>query len=282
MVAAKNLNIPVYYFFTSGACVLAAILYFPRLDQENQGSFKDMNKLIYLPGLPPIPTSDMPVATLDRNSRSYSDGIIINTFGSQEPKPVKAITDGLSKKLKEIAKGLELSRHRFLWVIRSQPTIKKEDLLVPPHLLDLNTLLPDGFLERTRHRGIVVNKWAPQVAVLNHKSVGGFVTHCGWNSVLEATCAGVPMVAWPLYAEQKMNRIVMVEEMKLALPMDEIEGGKVAAAQIEKRIRQLMESEEGNFIREVVKGRKEDAVRAVSKGGSSHVALAKLVECWDV
>ena len=108
------------------------------------------------------------------------------------------------------------------------------------------------------------------------------MTHCGWNSVLEATCAGVPMVAWPLYAEQKMNRIVMVEDMKLALPMDEIEGGKVAAAEIEKRIRQLMESEEGNFVREVVKARKEDAAMAMSEGGSSCVALAKLVEFWDV
>lgn len=99
--------------------------------------------------------------------------------------------------------------------------------------------------------------------------------------MLEATCAGVPMVAWPLYAEQKMNRI-MVEDMKLALPMDEIEGGKVAAAEIEKRIRQLMESEEGNFVREVVKARKEDAARAMSEGGSSCLALAKLVECRDV
>ena len=82
------------------------------------------------------------------------------------------------------------------------------------------------------------------------------MTHCGWNSVLEATCAGVPMVAWPLYAEQKMNRIVMVEDMKLALPMDEIEGGKVAAAEIEKQGRRMSQ-------------------------GSSHVALSKLVECWD-
>ncbi|PWA54847.1 glycosyltransferase UGT88A8 [Artemisia annua] len=234
MVAApKILNIPVYYFVTSGACVFATILHFPTLDRQNQGSFKDMNK----------------------------------SFTCQ---------------LKEITKGLELSGHRFLWVIRSQPTIKKEELFVPPDVLDSNTLLPDGFLERTKHRGIVVNKWAQQVAVLNHKSVGGFVTHCGWNSVLEATCFGVPMVAWPLYAEQKINRIVMVEDMKLALPMDEIEGGKVAAAEIEKRIRQLMESEEGNFVREVVKASKEDAARAMSDGGSSCVALAKLVECWDV
>lgn len=54
------------------------------------------------------------------------------------------------------------------------------------------------------------------------------MTHCGWNSVLEATRAGVPMLAWPLYAEQKLNKIVMVKEMKVALPMD-AKDGKVAA-----------------------------------------------------
>ena len=82
--------------------------YFPMLDRENPRGFKNMNKPIYIPGLPPIPLSDiMPVQTLDRNSKSYSDflqfshclpksdGIIINMFGSLEPKPTKAITDGV-------------------------------------------------------------------------------------------------------------------------------------------------------------------------------------------
>lgn len=49
------------------------------------------------------------------------------------------------------------------------------------------------------------------------------MTHCGWNSVLESVCAGVPMVAWPLYAEQRVNRVMLVEEMKIALPMNESE-----------------------------------------------------------
>jgi hypothetical protein len=107
MFADKNLNIPFYYFVTSGAFIIAGILYFPTLDRENPRSFKDMNKIIYVPGLPPIPSSDMPVPTLDRNSKGYSeflqlshclpksDGIIINTFGSLEPNTIKAITDGL-------------------------------------------------------------------------------------------------------------------------------------------------------------------------------------------
>ena len=60
---------------------------------------------------------------------------------------------------------------------------------------------------------MVVKNWAPQPAILSHESVGGFVSHCGWNSVLEAVVAGVPLVAWPLYAEQKMNRVYLVERI---------------------------------------------------------------------
>ena len=96
----------------------------------------------------------------------------------------------------------------------------------------------------------MVKSWAPQVAVLNHDSVGGFITHCGWNSVLESVCAGVPMVAWPLYAEQRFNRVLLVEEMKIALPMVESETGFVNSTEVEKRVKELMESKEGNSVRE--------------------------------
>ncbi|KAK1431750.1 hypothetical protein QVD17_08364 [Tagetes erecta] len=333
MAAAANLSIPVYYFFTSGACTLVEVLYFPTLDQNYPGSFRNMNRIVYAPGMPPIPSSDMPTVVLDRDSPVYSGflqlarhmpksaGIILNSFDSLEPNQIKAIRDGLcvpdqptpplycvgplladggdgsheclkwldmqpkksvvflcfgseglfsSEQLKEIAKGLEMSGHRFLWVIRSPPTDKD----------DWDSLLPDGFLDRTKDRGLVVKRWAPQVKVLSHESVGGFVTHCGWNSVLEATRAGVPMVAWPLYAEQRLNKIMLLEEMKMALPMDKSEDGKVAAVEVEKRVKQLMDSAEGKIIREIVDAKKVDAARAMSEGGSSCVALASLVESW--
>ncbi|KAI7754494.1 hypothetical protein M8C21_012819 [Ambrosia artemisiifolia] len=343
IAVAVKFNVPVYYFFTSGACCLAQFLYMPTIHKTTTESFKDMNSLVYSPGLPPIPSSDMVGPLLDRTTIDYSNfvkacelfpksaGIIINTFDSLEPRAIKAIHDGVcvpdgptppiycvgplvasggdgsheclswldlqpsasvvylcfgslgvfsGDQLKEIAKGLEMSGVRFLWVVRSPPSNRKEDQFLPPPEPDLDVLLPEGFLDRTKDRGLVVKKWAPQVAVLNHKSVGGFVTHCGWNSVLEAICAGVPMVGWPLYAEQKFNRVVLRDEMKLVLPMDELEGGLVTAMEVEKRVRQLMEGEEGKAVREAVKAIKEEAAMAVSEGGSSHVALSKLVATW--
>ncbi|KAD1027254.1 hypothetical protein E3N88_43397 [Mikania micrantha] len=338
MSVARRFNLPVYYFFTSGACCLAKFLYIPTIHRTSTESFKDMNTLIHSPGLPPIPSSDIVVPMLDRTTTDYSDfleicegfpksdGIIINTFDSLEPRAIKAIADGVcvpdqptppiycvgplvaaggddsheclqpmgsvvylcfgssgvltSEQLKEIAKGLEASGHRFLWVVRSPPSNKNEDRFLPPPEPELDVLLPEGFLNRTKERGLVVKKWAPQVAVLGHKSVGGFVTHCGWNSVLEAVSFGVPMVAWPLYAEQRFNRVVLRDEMKLSLSMDELDGGLVTAAEVEKRVRQLIEAAEGEDVRRVVKARKEEATAAMSESGSSLVALAKLVASW--
>jgi hypothetical protein len=180
-----------------------------------------------------------------------------------------------AKQLREMAVGLENSGQRFLWVVRNPPTDNNKEP-------DLEELLPQGFLERTKDRGFVVKQWAPQAEVLSHGSVGGFVTHCGWNSVLEAVCGGVPMVAWPLYAEQKMNRVVLVKELKVALAVNESEGGLVSAAELEKRVRELMEaeSEAGKEVRERVSGMRDAAVAAVKEGGSSHVAFAELAELW--
>jgi UDP:flavonoid glycosyltransferase YjiC (YdhE family) len=71
-------------------------------------------------------------------------------------------------------------------------------------------LLPEGFIERNKEVGLVVQSWVQQIEVPGHRSTGGFLTHCGWNSALESIMSGVPMIAWPLYAEQRMNAKMLV------------------------------------------------------------------------
>ncbi|KAL8539184.1 hypothetical protein ACS0TY_000981 [Phlomoides rotata] len=175
--------------------------------------------------------------------------------------------------LKETALGLERSGHLFLWVVRP-----------PSDEPDLDDLLPDGFLDRTKDRGLVVTSWVPQVEVLNHESVGGFVTHCGWNSVLEAVWAGVPMVAWPLYAEQHLNRNLVVEEMRVAVRVVAAGDGFVGAEEVEERVREVMdrESEKGREIRRVIEEKRLEARGAVGEAGSSVGAIGKLVELWKL
>ncbi|KAM0915218.1 hypothetical protein ACQ4PT_010989 [Festuca glaucescens] len=131
------------------------------------------------------------------------------------------------EQIKEIAVGLERSGHRFLWVVRD-PLNANDDP-------DLGVLLPEGFVERTEGRGLVVKVWAQQVDVLQHRATGAFATHCGWNSVLKGVTAGVPMVAWPLYAEQRMNKVLLVEDLRVAVEMVGWRQGLVRAEEVEAK-----------------------------------------------
>ncbi|XP_062220528.1 anthocyanidin 5,3-O-glucosyltransferase-like [Phragmites australis] len=174
--------------------------------------------------------------------------------------------------LKEMARGLEGSGHRFLWSVRS-PREGHSNSLEP----DLEALLPDGFLKRTKDRGLVVKNWAPQTEVLRHEAVGAFVTHCGWNSALEAIMAGVPMICWPLYAEQRLNKVHMVEEMKVGVAVEGYDEVLVKADEVDAKVRLVMESEEGKMLRERMAIAKEMAADAVKEGGSSDVELTEFL-----
>ncbi|WOK91408.1 hypothetical protein Cni_G00099 [Canna indica] len=190
---------------------------------------------------------------------------------AQPPRSVAFLCFGSSgsfpfEQQKEIAAGLEKSRQRFLWVVRAQLDT------------ELESLLPEGFMERTKQKGFVVKSWAPQVEVLNHEAVGGFVTHCGWNSVLEAIAAGVAMVAWPLRSEQRMNKVLLVEQMGLAVAVEGYDKELVAAEEVEAKVRWLIESDGGRELRERALGMKQRAETARKEGGSSHRAWLEMVE----
>ncbi|WJX36512.1 hypothetical protein P8452_24380 [Trifolium repens] len=186
--------------------------------------------------------------------------------------------------LKEIAEGLEMSGHRFLWVVKRpiQEHLGAKQVNDTTGEFELSSVLPSGFLERNKERGLVVKLWAPQIEVLSHESVGWFVTHCGWNSVLEAVAAGVPMIAWPLDAEQHVNRNVMVEDMKIAVAVEQREGDRfVSGVEVEKRVRELMESERGTAIRARSLKFKDMARDAFGEFGSSTKAFANFVQSWN-
>ncbi|XP_037473018.1 anthocyanidin 5,3-O-glucosyltransferase-like [Triticum dicoccoides] len=176
-----------------------------------------------------------------------------------------------AEQIKEIAVGLENSGHRFLWVV-GNPFSDDQDF---------DALLPNGSLDRTKGRGLVVKQWVPQAEVLHHRATGAFVTHCGWNSVLEGVTAGVPMLCWPLYAEQKMNMLRMVGEMGVAAEMVGWQRGLVEAAEVEGEVRLVMDSEDGMELRARAAAHKEGASVAWSDGGSSRAAIARFLADVD-
>ena len=110
----------------------------------------------------------------------------------------------------------------------------KEGSLSLPH--EQFTLLSYPHLQ-----GLVVKSWAPQVEVLGHRATGAFMTHCGWNSTLEGIMAGLPLLCWPLYAEQRLNKVLIVEEMKFGVVLRGYDDEVVKAEEVEAKVRWVME-----------------------------------------
>ncbi|XWS45374.1 hypothetical protein CRYUN_Cryun15aG0131400 [Craigia yunnanensis] len=202
-----------------------------------------------------------------------TDSVLYISFGSM---------GGLSlEQMTELAWGLELSQQRFIWVVR-QPTQKSGSGSGPKFgntSDDMSSYLPEGFISRTRDRGVIVPQWAPQVEILSHPSCGGFFTHCGWNSAIECITNGLPMIAWPLYAEQRMNATLLTEEIGIAVRSETIPSkGVVGRDEIEKMVRKIFVDDAGRQMRARVKELKLSAEKAWSNGGSSYNALAEMVK----
>lgn len=186
---------------------------------------------------------------------SWLDGcpdgsVLYICFGSQ-----KALT---KDQCDALALGLEKSMARFVWVVKKDP-------------------IPEGFEDRVAGRGMVVRGWAPQVAVLRHVAVGGFLSHCGWNSVLEGITSGATVLGWPMEADQFVNARLLVENLGVAVRVcegaetvpDPDELGRVIAETMGERGREV--SARGEEIRRKV------LVAVTDAKGSSFLDLERLV-----
>eukprot|EP01018_Ginkgo_biloba_P015410 Gb_14879 [translate_table: standard] len=168
--------------------------------------------------------------------------------------------------VEEIAMGLLESEQSFLWVIR--PDVVNSDA---------SDVLPKVFIEGTKDRGLLV-PWAPQVSVLSHPSVGGFFSHCGWNSTLESLSLGVPLLTFPQWSDQYTNRMLIVDQWKIGLRLIPREDGIVERQEIAKAVKTLMQREEGNSMRKRAMELREISRRAVDEEGSSSETLQAFVD----
>ncbi|KAF8095638.1 hypothetical protein N665_0328s0017 [Sinapis alba] len=165
----------------------------------------------------------------------------------------------------EIAAGLEGSGQSFVWVVG-----EKEEWL------------PEGYEERMKGKGLIIRGWAPQVLILDHKAVGGFVTHCGWNSAIEGIAAGLPMVTWPKGAEQFYNEKLLTKVLGIGVNVGATElvkkGKLISRQEVEKAVREVMSGGETEERRIRAKKLGEMAKVAVGDGGSSYSDLNRLME----
>ncbi|TVU16960.1 hypothetical protein EJB05_32964, partial [Eragrostis curvula] len=184
----------------------------------------------------------------------------------------------------ELALGLEMSQQRFIWVVKRPDDSpfgcgssffgsQKEGVDEEEATFDF---LPEGFVERTRGVGLLVLSWAPQAAVLSHPSIGCFVTHCGWNSVLESFLNCIPLIAWPLYAEQKINAAMLEGELGVATRVKLTDGGLVTKEEVVRAIKCATKDGDGETMKNKMQKLKDMALRALSSEGSSVHAIAQL------
>ncbi|KAG4916393.1 hypothetical protein JHK87_053950 [Glycine soja] len=145
-----------------------------------------------------------------------------------------------------------------------------------------------GFEEKTKGVGLLIRGWAPQVLILSHPAIGGFITHCGWNSTLEAICASVPMLTWPLFGDQFFNEKFIVQVLRIGVRVgvespviwgdEEKSGVLVKKEDVVRAIEKLMD--EGNE-REEKRKRARDLAEMAKKaveGGSSHFNVTQLIQ----
>ncbi|OEL24382.1 UDP-glycosyltransferase 73B5 [Dichanthelium oligosanthes] len=193
---------------------------------------------------------------LDERAAKRPGSVVYVSFGTQ--------VHVTAAQLDELAHGLVASGHAFLWAVRSS------DAWSPP--VDVGT------------EGKIVRGWVPQRRVLAHPAVGGFVSHCGWNSVLESLATGQPMLAWPVMAEQAANAKHVADILGAGVRMGVKAGANAAPelvgrAHVAGKVRELMDDgQTGRRMRASAEHVRKATRAAVGEGGTSRLALRRLVD----
>ncbi|GLT75521.1 hypothetical protein SLA2020_472390 [Shorea laevis] len=162
----------------------------------------------------------------------------------------------------ELALGLQHSNRPFLWVVRPDITEAKDEAY------------PKGFQASVADRGQMVG-WAPQQAVLSHRSIACFLSHCGWNSTLEGISNGVPFLCWPYFADQFMNESYICEIWKVGLKLEKDESGIIRQEEIKSKMEKLLGDEN---LKARAMELKEKIRTSVKEGGYSNKNLKSFIE----
>lgn len=176
------------------------------------------------------------------------------------------------QEMEQMACGLEHSGANFIWVVRF-PKEEKETAGGRNTKAARAMKLPPGFTDRIGpERGLVVDGWAPQRSILTHPSLGAFLTHCGWSSLMEGMHSGVPMIALPLQLDQPLNAKLMVE-LGVAIEIPQQGFGNLKGEDVARGIREVLHSEIGHDVRKKV----EEMAEAMRRKGDRH-EIQELVE----
>ncbi|KAF9602872.1 hypothetical protein IFM89_031818 [Coptis chinensis] len=194
-----------------------------------------------------------------------SDATYIKWLNARENGSVLYISFGSvatldEEQMEELICGIKQSERDFIWVVREKEQSK----------------LPANFAEEMLQKGLVV-PWCSQVEVLAHEAVGCFLTHCGWNSTIEALGLGVPMVAMPNIWDQPTNAKFVEDVWEIGVRVKPDDNGIVRRGELERCIREVMEGESGKVFKANASRWREAAKNAVGAGGSSDLNIDEFV-----
>ncbi|CAK7322988.1 unnamed protein product [Dovyalis caffra] len=268
----KSNNSTKSYFIENGKKMIESsgilVNTFESFEKE---SLRKLNHGEVIAGLPSvIPIGPLAACDFEKSKPlAWLDGqpagsILYVSFGSRT---------ALSRdQVRELGEGLVRSGIRFLWVVKDKKVDRQDNE-------ELEEVIGHGLMEKVKEKGLVVKNWLNQEGILGHKAIGGFLSHCGWNSVMEAVWHGVPILAWPQHGDQKVNANV-VERNGMGIWVNSWGwGGEivVTGAEIAGRVQEIMRNEslrgQAMFIRE-------EARKAVGVGGSSNKGLTELIGMW--
>ncbi|KAG0455429.1 hypothetical protein HPP92_024721 [Vanilla planifolia] len=207
-----------------------------------------------------------------RGSRAPSGRALKAWLDSKPPCSVLYVCFGTLAKMtdrqsREVLSALQESNCSFLWIERGDAA-------------------EEGVGTREEGKGMFVRGWVPQLLLLGHGAVGGFMTHCGWNSVVESVSFGVPMVTWPMFAEQFYNERLVIDVLRVGVPvgaeewgMREEDKGVISGSRIREAVARLMDGgEEASALRGRAAELRKKARRAMAVGGSSQADLIRLID----
>ncbi|KAJ3691608.1 hypothetical protein LUZ61_020772 [Rhynchospora tenuis] len=164
------------------------------------------------------------------------------------------------RQMAELAYGIFNSNIPFLWVVRSSEVSK----------------LPEGFADEAKERGLIVS-WSPQLDVLTHQAVGCFLSHCGWNSTIEALSLGVPIVAFPQWTDQPMNASYVESVWEVGVRTRQDSEGLVRSEEVERCVKELMKGVRSEEYRRNAEKWSNKAKEAMKEGGSSYMNIVDFV-----
>ncbi|EXC16163.1 UDP-glycosyltransferase 86A1 [Morus notabilis] len=182
--------------------------------------------------------------------------VLYVSFGSALP----------SKKsdIEEIAHGLALSGVNFIWVLRPDAVSYEEPYVLPLEIED-----------KIKDKGLIV-QWCNQVEVISNPAIGGFLTHCGWNSVMESLRCGVPLLCFPLFTDQPTNRKLVVDDLRVGINLCIRE--PLTRSEVAQKINRLMSGKSAEELRKETMKVRSTSEKALAIAGSSEKNLCQFID----